>query len=300
MQKLQFLYNISRRQWILLLCLMLIAYLARFALAQDDVVPVEPAAEEIVIEPVPLIDAPVEPTQIVADPLPVIDAPVEPTQVLEVIASSEAVMDATTLPDVQLSATPADPVATTIPAETLMPTVLIPVVESTVEPVVMDAVTVTPVVLVEIQPTPLPVDMPPVIEASPIIPIMEMPPLPSHLSGRIQAALAGTNATVTIAGINSEQTVAVQSDGSFALDVLPGDYQVIITAQYHLPYVVEVSLTDPVMVLPPITLINNQMGGELVLLIVQNFGLSGSSPADVNGDGIVNVYDLAIAGSSFR
>jgi hypothetical protein len=170
-----------------------------------------------------------------------------------------------------------------------------------VEPTVVDAATVIPVVVIEMQPTALPSQV--IEEASPIIPIAEttmLPMLQSHLSGSIQVSLTGVDATVTIAGLETQQTVVVQSDGSFALDVLPGDYQLIITAQSYLPYVLEISVIDQAVVLPTITLVNNQMGGEIVGLIVQNYGMTGSSAADVNGDMIVNVYDLAIVGSSFR
>jgi hypothetical protein len=146
MQPLRFLYNLSKRQWILLLCLILIAYLARLALAQDTVMPEEtatPPAASSVVEPVP-VEIVVEPIQVV-DPTQVVDAPVlpEPSQQPDLIASSEPVLLPTTPPDVEISVTLVAPIETAASPEIT----LTPVPENTVvmvEPTIVDAATVIP------------------------------------------------------------------------------------------------------------------------------------------------------------
>ena len=310
MHQLQLLYTFLRPRWMLFLCLILVAYLARMALAQDAAVPEDAAtppavSSEIELAPVESAVQPVEPIQ-ETDPNQPVDAPVlpEPTQPIEVIVPSEPLLLPTTAPDIAISPTPIETLI--VPDATLTT----PILESTpvmVEPTLVDAATYTPDPLIEIQPTALPPEATledvPTQESSPVIPPADTPMLPSHLSGSIHSPLTGLEATVTISGAETQQTVAVQSDGSFTLEVLPGDYQLIITAQSHLPYILAISMTDQPVVLPTITLINTQMGSEIMRLIVQYFGLAvtlDSSAADVNGDNVINIYDLAIAGSSIR
>lgn len=312
MHQLRLLYKFIRPRWMLLLCLILVAYLAQMVLAQDSSVPEDiatpPDAPAVESAPIDSVPPPVEPI----DSIQSVDTPVlpEPTQPLELIPSSEPGLESTIPPDVVGSPTPIAPVEATISPEAILTTLLPPTQEEMAAITVsapVDEATASLDLVIELQPTAQPPQATLIVnipqETSLIISQASVPMLQSHLSGNVHLSLAGAEATVTISGAEVQQTVAVQGDGSFALDVRPGAYQLIVTAQSHLPFVLEVNITDQPLLLPTITLVNTQTGAEVIHFIVQNFGLSvppGPSDADINGDGAINIFDLAIAGSSLR
>lgn len=128
-----------------------------------------------------------------------------------------------------------------------------------------------------------------------------------HVYGRVESRLPLTNATITITGGATNQVIAVQPNGAYGFDLPAGEYQFTFDALYSLQVALPVVLTGEPIKLPIVTLTGGDVDGNRVvdtmdaMLISQNFGLFAhlaSAAVDLNEDGIVNIYDLALVSAS--
>ena len=128
-----------------------------------------------------------------------------------------------------------------------------------------------------------------------------------HLSGSVVSSLPLEQATVTISRTAMQESTAMASDGTFAFDVPPGDYQLTVTASHHLPVVVEVVISEQLLALPTIMLTGGDVDGNEVIdigdvnLIVQYYGFTvppASSSLDLNGDAVIDLLDLTIVSAN--
>lgn len=127
----------------------------------------------------------------------------------------------------------------------------------------------------------------------------------TRLLGQMDASVPLAQTTVMVVGLTLQAAVELQADGSFDLDVPYGDYQVVVAASGYLPYVLNITATAPELVLPLITLnpigssnIIPAVAGPNVDVVLENFGMTvppAPTSADLNGDQVVNIYDLVIA-----
>lgn len=135
-------------------------------------------------------------------------------------------------------------------------------------------------------------------------------PIPTfHLQGYIATPYPLPQVTITLSGSVGQQSVLLANDSSFGFDLPSGAYQLTITAPYHLPYLATVTLSGQPILLPLITLQNGDLDGNGkiditdVSFIIQNFGMQANSSnrsADLNSDGVINIYDLAIISANIR
>lgn len=162
----------------------------------------------------------------------------------------------------------------------------------------------TPVLTVVAPPTAIPT-------VAPVIIVTAAPtPIPTfHLQGYLATPYPLPQVTVTLAGTQGQQSVLLAADASFAFDVPSGVYQLTITAPYHLSYSATVTLVGQPILLPLITLQNGDLdsNGRIdandVAFIIQSFGMATNSDnhlADLNRDGVINIYDLAIISANIR
>ena len=166
----------------------------------------------------------------------------------------------------------------------------------------------------EVAPTPeSTAEVNPTVEDAATLEVTEVPTAPdtetvlSHLSGSISASEPLMEAFVTITGVDGQQTVAVQADGSFAIDILPGRYEIVFSAPHYLSYTLEGFIPIEPVTLAPVRLTPGDVGENGIVersdvtLVIENFGLTvppAPSVADLNGDGMVNIYDLVIVSAN--
>ena len=153
----------------------------------------------------------------------------------------------------------------------------------------------------------------PTVEDAATLEMTEVPTAPdtetvlSNLSGSISVSEPLMEAFVTITGVDGQQTVAVQEDGSFAIDILPGRYEIVFSAPHYLSYTLEGFIPIEPVTLAPVRLAPGDVGENGIVeradvtLVIENFGLTvppAPSAADLNGDDMVNIYDLVIASAN--
>ncbi len=135
-------------------------------------------------------------------------------------------------------------------------------------------------------------------------------PIPTfHLQGYIATPYPLPEVTITLNSAQGQQSVRLASDSSFSFDLPSGIYQLTITVPYHLTYLTTVTLAGQPILLPLITLQNGDIDSSGHIdtadagFIIQNFGLTANASnaaADLNRDGIINIYDLTILSANIR
>lgn len=147
-----------------------------------------------------------------------------------------------------------------------------------------------------------------ITETPTVVPVTSTPIDRFHISGGIESVLPLRQASVTISGTAMNQVVEVQENWTYSADLPAGEYQFIFNALYCLPQTVAVTITDKPLRLPIVTLLvgdvdaNGVINTADAMLITQNFGLADPMPesADLNGDGVVNIYDLALVSANIH
>jgi|GEM_PF-5759454 len=129
----------------------------------------------------------------------------------------------------------------------------------------------------------------------------------SQLYGHIDSALplANDDITITLRGASMEQTISVQSNGSFVAELPFGSYEITVSAPLHVPYVTDVFIADEPLVLPIIMLTGGDVDGSGridmgdVNTLVDNFGQP--FPAgELTGDNVIDIRDLTIVGANMQ
>lgn len=142
-------------------------------------------------------------------------------------------------------------------------------------------------------------------------PTMFMSPTPSGGNGAITGQVtAGKPVTINVYDSSSVlvATAQTQPDGSFYLEVPPGNYTAIASAPGFLKAQADVASLNAgiTRILPPITLLAGDIDGNNVidqfdaLTIGMNYNGTTPSAADLNGDGIINVLDLELLADNYR
>jgi hypothetical protein len=306
---------------VFLLCLAALGFLAQTVVAQDDDSVTEQTEVETTAEPEAATPYPVEvlpePTllpaevteQVLVTPKETVLMPTEaPTIVTEVPTEAptiEMLPEVTEEIPAQMTAEPTETLSaddsaapsaepTISAASPLADEVTLPaqeVFESTeaVEPLVLEMTATPSLAAVEVTAD--------VFTPEPIAAPIRM----FSLYGHLESSLRLERAIVIVVGVGTAQTTAAQDNGSFALDLLPGSYLITISAAGHLPYRVEVMISEQPLVLPIISLTGGDVNGDQMVnavdadLIITNFGHSvpfASASTDLNGDGVVNIQDL--------
>ena len=99
-----------------------------------------------------------------------------------------------------------------------------------------------------------------------------------------------------------------QPDGSFQLEVAPGNYTVVASASGFLSAQAAVPSLNPEVTrfLPPIALLagdidgNNAIDQFDALTIGMSYNAAVPAAADLNNDGIINVLDLELLAQNYR
>ena len=137
-------------------------------------------------------------------------------------------------------------------------------------------------------------------------------PLPVEnvrLSGYVQSSLPLENATVTMANAAMQETIAIANDGAFAFALPSGDYQMTVNALRHLPFVLEVAISEQPLALPVIVLTGGDVDGNAVIdsadvaLITQHYGFTvppATQSLDLNGDAVIDLLDLTIVSANLN
>jgi hypothetical protein len=301
---------------------------------QAPVVTDEPMPEQIVLTPDvvgPTAQATIEPTPerviIVPDVVgPTAQATIEPTPERVIIVpdvvgpTAQATIEPTPerviiVPDVvALTNTPAEAEAT---AESTPERVIIvpDVVALTNTPAEAEATAEsTPERLIDvpefIELTPEALDVEttaePVLELVDVTPEATTPALISEVTGQV-TGLMTSDVQILWDSPAMQQRVSPQADGAFSLWLLPGVYRLTVTAPRHLPYTADISIEGERFSLTPISLTNGDIDGSGhidaadVDILVTNYGLpvaQASYNADLNDDGLIDLYDLAILGAN--
>jgi hypothetical protein len=152
-------------------------------------------------------------------------------------------------------------------------------------------------------------------EASPIVeftttptPTLELPTVTPEvllfgLSGQVQALSAPEPVIVRVTNGDAQYALTLDQDGNFSVALPPGTYQLIVRAPQHVTQAFEVIVVDQPIALQPVMLAGGDVDGNGVVdhndavYITQNFGRSvpaANPAADLNSDGMVDIYDLAI------
>ena len=158
--------------------------------------------------------------------------------------------------------------------------------------------------------TPLPTTPAATFTATPTI-NTTMSPTPSGGNGAITGkVIASKPVTITVYDSNNTvvATIQTQPDGSFQLEVPPGNYTVIATAAGFLRAQAAVPNLNPgvTRILGQVTLpagdidANNVIDQFDVLTIGMNYNLSNPAAADLNNDGTINVLDLEALANNYR
>lgn len=131
----------------------------------------------------------------------------------------------------------------------------------------------------------------------------------SRVTGTVTVSQPLMRAVVTVIGAEAQFTVDVNVDGSFALDLPAGQYVLVFSAPHYLSYSVEGYFPEGTLTLPAVTLTggdadeNGVVDGADVALVMAQFGVAMpavAGHADLNGDQVVNIYDLAIVSANAR
>lgn len=145
----------------------------------------------------------------------------------------------------------------------------------------------------------------PALEAAAEMPLVAT----SHLSGYVESLFPIMEITVIMRGAALDAATPVDSDGAFAFDLPPGDYQLTVKAPYHLPYTLNIVISELPLMLPAIKLTGGDVDSNAVIdaadtdLIIRNYGLTvppAPPAADLNGDGIVNLFDLTLVSAKIN
>jgi hypothetical protein len=138
-----------------------------------------------------------------------------------------------------------------------------------------------------------------------------MSPTPSGGNGAITGrVIASKPVTVNVYDANNAlvATLQAQPDGSFQLEVPPGNYTVVASAQGYLRAQAGVPDLNAgvTRILGQVTLAagdidaNNVIDQFDVLTIGMNYNLATPAAADLNNDGMINVLDLEILARNYR
>lgn len=169
--------------------------------------------------------------------------------------------------------------------------------------------------------TPLPIESPtPTLTSTPAgisspTPIFTstvvMSPTPSGGNGAIAGQVtAGKPVIVKVynASLIFVATLETKPDGTFQVEVPPGDYTVVASAAGFLRAQADVPSLNPEVprILPPITLLAGDIDGNDVIdqldamTIGMNYNYIFPEIADLNGDAIINVLDLELLARNYR
>lgn len=158
--------------------------------------------------------------------------------------------------------------------------------------------------------TPLPTTPAVTFTATPTI-NTTMSPTPSGGNGAITGrAIANKPVTISVYDSNNTLvlTIPAQSDGSFQLEVTPGNYTVIASAAGYLRAQAAVPDLNPgiTRILGTVTMAagdidaNNVIDQFDVMTIGMNYNLAAPAAADLNNDGTINVLDLETLARNYR
>ena len=142
-------------------------------------------------------------------------------------------------------------------------------------------------------------------------PTVPMSPTPSGGNGAITGQVTASKPVVVKvydASTTLVVTLQTQPDGSFQLEVAPGNYTVVASAPGFLPAQAAVPSLNPGVTrfLPLIALLagdidNNNVIDQLdALTIGMNYNSATPAAADLNNDGIINVLDLELLAQNYR
>ena len=148
----------------------------------------------------------------------------------------------------------------------------------------------------------------PALTATPTVP---MSPTPSGGNGAITGQVTASKPIVINVYDASNTLVATlqtQPDGSFQLEVAPGNYTVVASAPGFLPAQAAVPSLNPGVTrfLPLIALLagdidnNNVIDQFDAMTIGMNYNAATPAAADLNSDGIINVLDLELLAQNYR
>jgi len=148
----------------------------------------------------------------------------------------------------------------------------------------------------------------PVMSPTPTVP---MSPTPSGGNGAITGqATASKPIVVNVYDASNTLVVTLQTqpDGSFQLEVAPGNYTVVASAPGFLPAQAAVPSLNPGVTrfLPLIALLagdidnNNVIDQFDAMTIGMNYNAATPAAADLNSDGIINVLDLELLAQNYR
>jgi len=149
-------------------------------------------------------------------------------------------------------------------------------------------------------------EMEPSPTSTPPAPPTITPSLNGLLNGQI---LAGKPVTVTLLDANNEEVMSVtaNSDGSFSLPALAGNYTVIAEAMGFLDHQGSVTISaGTTTVLPISSLLAGDVDGNNVidqfdaLTIGMNYTSSTPVAADLNNDGVIDFLDLELLAENYR
>lgn len=167
--------------------------------------------------------------------------------------------------------------------------------------------------------TPSPTSLTPVTTAtftpSPAAPTVTsdpaLSPTPSGGNGAITGrAIASKPVTITVYDANNTAVITVQAqqDGSFYIEVSPGNYTVIAFAEGYLRAQAAVPNLNPgiTRILGQVSMAAGDIDGNNVidqfdvLTIGMNYNLAVPAAANLNNDGIINVLDLEALARNYR
>lgn len=184
--------------------------------------------------------------------------------------------------------------ATESPTATLEPTAPVDA-EATEPPAAPLEVTATlePIATVDAAPlTPERVVVTPDVAVAPMV----------RVTGQVLAASPDA-AQVVFSGAAMQQAVTPGEDGAFEVWLLAGDYRLRATAPPHAAYETTLYVPDDGLTLPPILLLIGDIDANGTVdradadILVTSYGLpvpQAQDRADLNGDGRVDLFDLAI------
>ncbi len=140
------------------------------------------------------------------------------------------------------------------------------------------------------------------------VPVTSTPIDRFHISGGVESAIPLNQATVTISGSTFNQVIALQENGTYSADIPAGEYQFVFNARYCLPLTMTITITDKPLRLPTANLPGGDVDENMIIdmadaiLVSQSFGLTPplTAAADLNGDGVVNIYDLALVSANIH
>ncbi|MBW4437248.1 MAG: hypothetical protein KME04_08945 [Pleurocapsa minor GSE-CHR-MK-17-07R] len=216
--------------------------------------------------------------------------------------SVEGIARAADAPPTEEAVTVPTEMPTALPTDTAMPEAT-PEATPETTPESTDGILlpeVTPEATPEVTPETTP---DPVIE-----PVAEVAGL-SRVTGTVTVSQPLMRAVVTVIGPETQFAVDVNVDGSFALDLPAGQYALVFSAPHYLSYSLEGYFPEGTLTLPAVTLTggdadeNGVVDGADVALVMAQFGVAMpavASHADLNGDQVVNIYDLAIVSANAR